>query len=966
MLAGGTLSAQLLTEDFNYTTGQFLNVNGWSAHSGTGTGPIAVSAAGLTYTDYAGSAIGNAADVFGSGEDVNRGFTEQYKDGSTIYLSALLNVTEAANSLTGGYFLHLGDRVSGTSFTTFAARVFAKVDASGNVNFGFANTSTVTYSATNFAKNTTYLLVVKYKINKSGVDTTSLWIIPSGVPANEAAAGAPLLTDNTLNGADIIDAIGLRQASNIPDVVVDGIRIGTTWDASVLGGTEPIIEWSKKSIAFGQVYVGSSVIDTVIVTNTGLTTLNISAVSSTDAVVTVSPSNAVINAAASQEFIVTYTPTGAATLSGGIAFTSDATSSPDTITFAGEALPFVPIADFTPLSIDFGKVNVGSSVSDTITVVNSGVDTLKISSVTSGVVDYVVVPTDGMVLPGDSLKFGVTFTPSTAEVFATSITFNHNAEVPVTKVAVTGQGVEAGFTASTLFIDFGNVWKDSVATDSVIVSNSSTTLQLVIDSVKSTNELFTVTPTSGSIDTSSAATFVVTFAPTAKGPQVGEVIFYSNAPSMIDTVAVSGFGAIPEPVFAVMPATINYSGVLVGTSKMDSVMVTNMGTDTLNISGVTSSNAQFVVTPTSATLDTMASQMFYITFSPTSAGPQSAAIVFASNTEAGFDTVGVFGSSIPTVTIAEARKDVNADLKPDYSISKDTLVIYGIVTSGNFQSSGTSYFIQDATAGINVFSFDPAETQYVIGDSVMVIGKVAQFRGLTEFTPLAATDVYFKILKHDAIVPSPKWLYAHDFTTNVETYEGSLIKLDTLYKISGTWPASQSNASIFMTNAAGTDTIQFFIDFDSNIGGSTEPIYPINVIGVVSQYSSGSSVFNNGYEIVPRSTDDFVHTPGIAGVRDAFAGIPDNFELYNNYPNPFNPSTMIRFALPNAATAKLVVYDMLGREVRTLLNGNFDAGYHQIAWNGRNNEGVSVSTGMYLYRIEAGSFVSTKKMLLMK
>jgi flagellar hook assembly protein FlgD len=57
---------------------------------------------------------------------------------------------------------------------------------------------------------------------------------------------------------------------------------------------------------------------------------------------------------------------------------------------------------------------------------------------------------------------------------------------------------------------------------------------------------------------------------------------------------------------------------------------------------------------------------------------------------------------------------------------------------------------------------------------------------------------------------------------------------------------------------------------------------------------------------------------------------------------------------------------MLGREVRTLLNGNFDAGYHQIAWNGRNNEGVSVSTGMYLYRIEAGSFVSTKKMLLMK
>jgi flagellar hook assembly protein FlgD len=60
------------------------------------------------------------------------------------------------------------------------------------------------------------------------------------------------------------------------------------------------------------------------------------------------------------------------------------------------------------------------------------------------------------------------------------------------------------------------------------------------------------------------------------------------------------------------------------------------------------------------------------------------------------------------------------------------------------------------------------------------------------------------------------------------------------------------------------------------------------------------------------------------------------------------------------------VYDILGREVRTLMNSDLNAGYHQIVWNGRNNSGSQVASGMYLYRIEAGSFISVKKMMLLK
>lgn len=94
--------------------------------------------------------------------------------------------------------------------------------------------------------------------------------------------------------------------------------------------------------------------------------------------------------------------------------------------------------------------------------------------------------------------------------------------------------------------------------------------------------------------------------------------------------------------------------------------------------------------------------------------------------------------------------------------------------------------------------------------------------------------------------------------------------------------------------------------------------------------------------------------------------IPDVFAMSQNYPNPFNPTTQIRFAIPVDADVNLKIYDMLGREVATLVRGEHKAGYYTVEWNGRNDYGVPVSSGMYIYRIKAGNFVQTKKMMMMK
>jgi len=94
--------------------------------------------------------------------------------------------------------------------------------------------------------------------------------------------------------------------------------------------------------------------------------------------------------------------------------------------------------------------------------------------------------------------------------------------------------------------------------------------------------------------------------------------------------------------------------------------------------------------------------------------------------------------------------------------------------------------------------------------------------------------------------------------------------------------------------------------------------------------------------------------------------IPSDYALHQNYPNPFNPITTLRYDLPEQATVNIIIYDMLGRQVRTLINQTQNAGYRSVIWNATNDFGKPVSAGVYLYQIQAGEFVQTKKMVLLK
>ena len=121
---------------------------------------------------------------------------------------------------------------------------------------------------------------------------------------------------------------------------------------------------------------------------------------------------------------------------------------------------------------------------------------------------------------------------------------------------------------------------------------------------------------------------------------------------------------------------------------------------------------------------------------------------------------------------------------------------------------------------------------------------------------------------------------------------------------------------------------------------------PITTVGV---YAAFTTAFPTGIDDQPHGTV-----------------IPDKFELGQNYPNPFNPTTTLEYGVPNRSHVRIEVFNILGQSIRTLVDEEKSAGRYQSVWDGTDKSGHSVSSGVYLYRITAGEFVQSKKMLLLK
>jgi len=111
--------------------------------------------------------------------------------------------------------------------------------------------------------------------------------------------------------------------------------------------------------------------------------------------------------------------------------------------------------------------------------------------------------------------------------------------------------------------------------------------------------------------------------------------------------------------------------------------------------------------------------------------------------------------------------------------------------------------------------------------------------------------------------------------------------------------------------------------------------------------------------------DDQMHVPAFVPALSV-SSLPETFVLYPAHPNPFNPETSIPFYTPEQASVSVRIYDLLGRSVRTLLAKRVSAGYHNVVWNGTDNDGRPVGSGVYLVQMQSSSWRQVQKIMLLK
>ncbi len=437
--------------------------------------------------------------------------------------------------------------------------------------------------------------------------------------------------------------------------------------------------------------------------------------------------------------------------------------------------------------------------------------------------------------------------------------------------------------------------------------------------------------------------------------------------------------------------------------------------------------------------------------------------------------------------VSKLKIDDNNDYIPDRL--NELVTTTGVVTSINFQKSSGNlgFYIQDASFGIYIFAANDDSTNFEIGDWIEVTGTVSQYSGLTEIE-VTNTETNLVLLEKNHSFAT-QTIYIDELLKNPEKYEGMSIKINALKKDSGDWPSTNTSTNLEITD--GYKTLTLRLDDDTDLDSNPEPVYPINLVGIVSQFTS-SHPANDGYQLMVNSYSDieqnvqaapspyFFFTPetkelenGEYGVGDTsnfqtvldwdpavdfnddnlkyevavirndgilvnkelsdnggtatkstktnnwivndfianygidgkFTGnwiilvtdgitdtivsvdtlknftlqtlvavedenqLPTVFTLEQNYPNPFNPSTTIKYSIPSVGTeyhsvrqnVTLRIYDILGREVTTLVNQKQKPGNYEVTWDASN-----VSSGVYFYKLSAGSYAETKKMILLR
>lgn len=501
--------------------------------------------------------------------------------------------------------------------------------------------------------------------------------------------------------------------------------------------------------------------------------------------------------------------------------------------------------------------------------------------------------------------------------------------------AIQSLGGSAAFSVAPSSLSFGDVVVGLTSAVQTLTVTNSGTATLTIDSVKANDPTFAVSPTSGVILPTSNQEFYVTFAPTIIGAVSGRVSFWSDAATSPDTVHVSGNGTFARVIVAHNAGWDLVSNPVTRLANTDSVkQLYPSSVNDYVFSYVPGSGYQ---------------QRFVM---PNGSG------FWGKFPSGGLDTISGFARPLDSISVVAGWNLVGSITSPIRSASVVS-VPPGII-AGSFFGYNGSYGIAD--------TIKPGRAYWVKAN---VAGRLvlSVFQNLNASAGIAPADLLESLNK--LTLSDTRGKVQEIFYGKVGGNSPPLSFFEPPPQ-----PPEGGFSACFLVNARPSlvalrsreDTT--FEKYEIAIQGAE---YPITISWNVRQANDAGYLLSVGPEGQPTAVHPLkdrgsirISTKALSGLRLesrrlSVAELPREFALYQNYPNPFNPLTMIRFDLPVASRMSLRVYDLLGREVAVLVEGEQPAGAHDVTFNSG-----SLASGIYFYRMQTERFTSVRKMPIIK
>ncbi len=580
------------------------------------------------------------------------------------------------------------------------------------------------------------------------------------------------------------------------------------------------------------------------------------------------------------------------------------------------------------------------------------------------------------------------------------------------------------FKITPLSLHFDTVVVGSSSTLHATIKNEGTADDLVITNVESTNPAFDLLPNTFPVTLSPGDTelFEITFTPSDNGPETGTIIFTHNAPGSPSSLSLSGIGQ-SQLSGGVLKFKSPERNLLDGTAgNPDTVVLSGYSGKSLkalqfnlligNSTGglILRSVARGPAIP--ANQFNFSYEIFRGSYLPDGSSVDTVKIVILGNganaitsnqseqdlVVFSYDIVSISGVSLQTFNhLSEVKgatispvTDADLGTGPDETINILNGTLEGILGDVNLDNQVNildillmiDYIIDRVKFSSSQF-FNGDISPWTLDDPLPTRDGKIDVLDLAVLQNIVLTGIYpSKSPVHKAGINSNKFTVStiHKLTPGIDakitfyfTRDGISVGLESLKKVKGlqielnnlglSIPQNTKMNSIF--NQAlyyQENSFLRMLSYDDHAAPLDEGEYIIASIPFNLSNPEDLVVENL---IVADENNNYMEKVETEIVYEN-PNVPTNYSLSQNYPNPFNPATLIKFSIPKDEFVTIKVFNIIGQQIITLFSDNMKAGTYSLSWNGLDQNGRQVSSGSYIYRMTAGEFTQSKKMIYMK